>query len=101
MDLRKTGLEATDWNDVARERGKWQVLHFGGGDALIEGKSYSDVGDFRCGRKIAKIDCTCKLRLVCLSVRPSVSMEHLGSHWTDFMKFVCVFRKYIQKFKFH
>jgi len=46
MDLRKTGLETIDRNDVTRERDKWQVLLFGGGDAVIEGKSYSDVGDF-------------------------------------------------------
>jgi hypothetical protein len=29
MDLRKTGLEAMDWNDVARERIKWRVLRCG------------------------------------------------------------------------
>ena len=33
-------------------------------------------------RKIAKGDCW--LRHVCLYVRPSVRMEQLGSHWTDF-----------------
>jgi len=33
---------------------------------------------FRCVRKIAKNDC--QLRLVC----PSVRIEQLGSHWTDF-----------------
>jgi hypothetical protein len=37
---------------------------------------------FRRVRKIAKYDYW--LRHVCLSVRPSVRMELLGSQWTDF-----------------
>jgi hypothetical protein len=37
---------------------------------------------FRRVRKTAKIDY--QLRHVCPSVRPSIRMEQLGSHWSDF-----------------
>jgi hypothetical protein len=44
----------------------------------------------------------CEKRLLassCLSVRPSVRMEQLGSHWTDFREslYLRIFRKCVQK----
>jgi hypothetical protein len=37
----------------------------------------------------------------CLSVRPSIRMEQLGSHWTDFhgMWYFGIFRKSVKKIK--
>jgi len=34
-----------------------------------------------------------------ISVRPSVRMEQLGSHWTDFheIQYLSIFRKYVEK----
>jgi len=39
---------------------------------------------------------------VCLSVRPSVRMEQLDSHWTDFhgILYLGIFRKSVQKIHF-
>ena len=38
---------------------------------------------------------------VCLSVRPSVRIEQLGSHWTDFHenRYFNIFRKSVAKFQ--
>jgi len=35
----------------------------------------------------------------CLSLRPSVRMEQIGSHWTDFheISYLGIFRKYVKK----
>ena len=63
---------------------------------MTEGKSYSDVGDFL--GVVEKLQ-RATISFV-LSVRPPVPMDRLGSHWKDFMKFVCVFRKYVENFKF-
>ena len=58
-------------------------------------------GIFSWIRKIAKSDC--QLRRVCLSVclsiRPSVFMQHLGFHWMDFheIRYLGIFRKYVGK----
>ena len=52
---------------------------------------------FRCVRKVAK---SCyQLR----HMRPSVRMEQLGSHWTDFMKvdIRVFFENLLRKCKFH
>ena len=37
-----------------------------------------------------------------VSVRPSVLVEQLGSHWTDFHEiwFMAIFRKYVGKIQF-
>jgi len=52
---------------------------------------------FRRVRKIAKSDHN--IRYACPSVRPSVRMEQLGSHWTDFLTiwYLGIFRKSVEK----
>jgi hypothetical protein len=52
---------------------------------------------FMLFRKIAKSDYY--LLHVCLSVRPSVRMEKIGSHWTDFhdICYVSFFGKSVEK----
>jgi len=52
---------------------------------------------FRHIRRIAKSDYW--LRHVCSSVRPSTSMEQLGSHWTDFHEvwYLSIFRKFVDE----
>ena len=49
-----------------------------------------------CG-EIAKSDYL--LCHVCLSVRPSVRMEQLDTHWTDFHEilYLCIFRKSVER----
>jgi hypothetical protein len=55
----------------------------------------------RCFRKIAKSDYELRrvCLSVCLSVRPSIRVEQLGSHWTDFHEiwYLSVFRKSVEK----
>ena len=48
-------------------------------------------------RKLGEIDY--QLRSVCLPVRPSVRIEQLGSHWTDFHEiwYLNIFRKSVEK----
>jgi hypothetical protein len=50
---------------------------------------------FRFFREIAKSD----LSSSCLSVRPSVCIEQIGSHWTDFNEiwYLCIFRITVEK----
>jgi len=52
---------------------------------------------FRRVQKIAKSDY--QLRHVCSTVRPSVCMEQLGCHWTDFPEiwYFRIFRKSVEK----
>ena len=49
-------------------------------------------------RKIANSDY--QLRHVSLSVCPSVHMEQLGSHLSDFHGYLSIFRKFLRKFEF-
>ena len=35
-----------------------------------------------------------------MSVRPSVLLEHLGSHWTDFHDILRIYRQFVEKLKF-
>ena len=61
---------------------------------------YFEIFLFRCVRKIAKSDY--QLRHVCLSLRSSVRMEQLISHWTYFHEnwYLIVFRKSVEKIQF-
>jgi len=44
----------------------------------------SDTPQFSCAFTNLRIATVCFIMSVCLSVCPSVHMEHFGSHWTDF-----------------
>ena len=54
------------------------------------------------GAHCVAVCCTIQRCHVCLSVRPSVRIEQLGSHWTDFYEilYLRIFRKSVKKFKF-
>ena len=62
-------------------------------------KSQADLVPAGGYRRVRKI---CEKRILassCLSVRPSVRMDQLGSHWTDIHEnlYLRIFGKYIEK----
>jgi len=68
-------------------------------DLVVTFSVDSDVRNpiFRRVRKNTKSDY--ELRHVCLSVRPTVHMEYLGSHWMDLygICYLSIFRKSVEK----
>jgi hypothetical protein len=69
------------------------------------------VGSCSTGEQLLFIGAFAKLRKVaisfvmsaCLSVHPSVHMQQLGSHWTDFREVLCLlmFENLLGKLSFH
>ena len=55
-----------------------------------------------CEKRLLASSCRYLCLSVCLSVHPSVLMEQLGSHWTDFdgTWYLSVFRKSVEKIQF-
>jgi hypothetical protein len=81
---------------VMQHRGT--ATYFTGVGGFVEfSRSSNPLTVFRCVRKIAESNYY--LLLFSLHVRPSVRMEQLGSHWTDFHEIwnLCIFWKYVKE----